>query len=254
MPSQKKVFADHKFRQANNISEFTAMGFTFALSLYNISFVFYCLTALGNLILLIVLTILSAENDYETINRWDAIYHGHNLGAHICSIITVVNMWRPKGFIRTPSLSILHFVGIEAVKLFFAGKWITYWPNSESVNWLVYNVAGLNTTAPGGDDYENKHKVFVDFTTKYNISWQQDPDARIAPWWPDNDGTQGPFLDWVRGRTYKMVGPVIGLAAVTSAIGLLVCVLAYLEFLRLKSKPKPRHESALQSDPMVTTS
>jgi biopolymer transport protein ExbB/TolQ len=51
-----------------------------------------------------------------------------------------------------------------------------------------------------------------------------------------------------------MVGPVIGLAIVTSAIGLLVCVLAYLEFLRLKSKPKPRHETNLQSDPMISAS
>jgi hypothetical protein len=51
-----------------------------------------------------------------------------------------------------------------------------------------------------------------------------------------------------------MVGPVIGLVAVTSAIGLLVCVLAYLEFLCLKSKPKPRQETVLQSDSMIVTS
>jgi hypothetical protein len=223
----------------------------FTCSLYNASFVCYCITAFANLIFMIVLTILSAENDYETINRWDAIYHGHNLGAHICSIITIVNMWRPKGFVRTPSLSIVHFIGTEAVKLYFAGKWITYWPERKSVDWLVYNVAGLNTTAPGGDGYENKHKVFVDFTEKYNISWIPKGDPGLAPWWPDGAGTDQ-FLDWVRKRTYTMVGPVIGLAVVTSAIGLLVCVLAYLEFLRLKSTPKPHYDTYLHSDPIVS--
>jgi hypothetical protein len=225
----------------------------FTLSAYNISFGGYCVLSLGNLVLLMVLTILSAETNYDTINRWDAIYHGHNLGAHICSVIAIANMWRPKGFIRSPSMSIAHFIAIEGVKLYFAGKWITYWPNKDSVEWLVYNVAGLNTTAPGGDGYATKHEVFQYFTKKYKIDWQQENDTRIAPFWPTWDGTREPFFDWVRGRTYKMVYPVILLAGLTSALGLLVCLLAYLEFLRLKSKPEPQQiEVALESDPVLT--
>jgi hypothetical protein len=149
--SSEKLGAEQDFE--GNVCSRLFMGFAFALTFYNISFAFYCLTALGNLVFMIVLTILSAEKNYETINRWDAIYHGHNLGAHICSIVTIVNMWRPKGFIRTPSLSIVHFIGTEAVQLDFEGKWIKYWPIKDSVNWRVYTVACLNTTAPGGDGY-----------------------------------------------------------------------------------------------------
>jgi hypothetical protein len=40
-----------------------------------------------------------------------------------------VNMWRPKGFVRTPGLSIVHFLGTEAVTPYFAQTWITYGPD-----------------------------------------------------------------------------------------------------------------------------
>jgi hypothetical protein len=62
---------------------------------------------------------------------------------------------------------------------------------TKSVNWLVDNIAGPNTTAPGGDDYENKHKVFVDFTEKYQFQRQQDNDTRIAPWSPTTMARRG---------------------------------------------------------------
>jgi hypothetical protein len=223
---------------------------------YNLSFWTYCLAALGNFIFLIVLTANSAQTNYATINRWDQIYHGHNLGAHICSIITIINMWRPKGFARTPALSILHFVGTEAVKLYFAGKWIKYWPKSTSGDWLVYTVASLNTTAPGEDGYETKHAVFEYYTKEYDITWAPDRsgDPRLPPWWDPKQPGQARFTEWIRGRTYTMVPPVISLAAVTTALGLLVCGLAYWEFLKIKSKPKATAAQSLQSDPILAQS
>jgi hypothetical protein len=114
--------------------------------LYDISFHLHCLAAAGNLVFLTFITVRSANKYCDAINRWDLIYHAHNLGAHICSVVSIANMWRPKGFLRSPTLSIVHFIATEAVKLYFAAEWSTYWPRKDSTYWLVYQVTGLNTT------------------------------------------------------------------------------------------------------------
>jgi hypothetical protein len=217
--------------------------------IYDISFYIYCALSLANLIFLLVLTIRSAETDYETINRWDAIYHGHNLGAHFFTVVTVVNMWRPKGFIRSPALSIVHFVGTEAVKLYFAIEWAKYWPNQDSAFWLVSNLAALNATSPTDESYAEKIEVFDRVTDKFGIQWNASGVASIPPT-AVFDANLEKFLDWARQRTYKMKNPVLGLASATTAVGCLVCGLAYLYF-RLLKKPKDekqvRIEATLQS-------
>jgi hypothetical protein len=192
--------------------------------IYDISFCLYCLGAAGNLGFLIFMTVRSADKHYDAINRWDLIYHAHNLGAHVCSIVSIVNMWRPKGFVRSPTLSIVHFLATEAVKLYFAAEWSTYWPEKTSTSWLVYQVAGLNTTQD-----PRKIAIFDWFTETYNIEWLPDTDPRLPPTW--NSSTTA-FLDWCNARAYDMVRPVLALASITSLIGLIVCALAYVDFLR----------------------
>jgi hypothetical protein len=200
--------------------------------IYDISFYLYCAAAVGNLAFLIFMTVRSADKHYDAINRWDLIYHAHNLGAHICSIVSIVNMWRPKGFVRSPMLSIVHFVATEAVKLYFAAEWSTYWPQKNSTDWLVYQVGALNTT---GDP--DKIAIFNWFTETYDIEWVPDSDPRFAPWW--NSSTTA-FLEWCNARAYDMVPPVLALASVTSFIGLVACALAYVDFLRkVKAKKRP---------------
>jgi hypothetical protein len=234
-----------------SVDRFTMPPSVFAPNPLNISFYLYCLTAVGNFIFLIVITANAAQTNFAAINRWDQIYHGHNLGAQLCSIITIVMMWKPKAFPRTPALSILHYVGIEGVKLYFAAKWITYWPKPDSADWLQYSVAGLNTTQVWDTDYPTKHPVFVYFTETYDINWTVQYDGLVAPIW--NPGPKTPdFLKWVKGRTYDLVATVISLAAVTTALGFVVCALAYLDFLNAKSRPKKSAEVALHSDPLVS--
>jgi hypothetical protein len=201
-----------------------------------------------------VLTALSAQNHYKTINRWDVIYHGHNLGAHVCSFITIVNMWRPKSVVRTPSLSIAHFIATEAVKLFFVGGWVKHWLKPGSLDWLIDNLAGLNTTAPGAERYARKHIVFEYFTEKYNISWLPARDAALPPAWPNDEPGRVKFLGWIEARTSAMTQPMIALAATTCATGIIACLFAYLEFLRLKSMLTPGHETKLQSTQLLSTS
>jgi hypothetical protein len=218
--------------------------------IYDISFYLYCLLALANLALLFFLTIRASDRDYETLNQWDVIYHGHNIGAHICTIVTIVNMWRPKGFVRSPILSILHFVPTEIVKLYFAIKWTQYWPNPDSAWWMVSTLAALNTTQPTDADYAKKIDLFDRFTEEYKIEWTPPTVAGLPPT-AVYDGNLERFLTYVRVRTYNMTGKVLGMAIATTVVGAITCVIGYWYFVILKRPKKKETESPFRTDPVI---
>jgi hypothetical protein len=138
--------------------------------IYNVLFGGYIVISVANLVFLCVITHNARDNNYFLINRWDLIYHAHNLGAQLCSMVIIWNMWRPKSFARSPWLSCLHFIGTEIVKLYFAGKWVTYWPKKESSQWLVYTIAGFNVTDYKGGQNAKKVATFNYYTRKFNIT------------------------------------------------------------------------------------
>jgi hypothetical protein len=214
---------------------------------YDAFFYGYCLLSLGDLAFMLYLTAVSCEADYAAVNVWDAAYHGHNVGAHICTFVTVVNMWRPKGFVRSPSVSIAHFVGTEVVKLYFAAAWARLWPGPDSAQRVLARLAALNATDPTRTDDERERalRAFEDLTDRYRLTWRAPADARLAPAC-EADAHRDAFLAWVRGRTYAMRGPVTWMAALTSAVGCAMCALASLYFWLLK---KPKKSMDFRSDP-----
>jgi hypothetical protein len=148
-------------------------------------------------------------------------------------------MWRPKGFVRSPALSIVHFVGTEAVKLYFSFEWAKYWPNPDSAYFFVSKLAALNTTSSTDESYDHNIELFDRFTEKFSIEWVPSGVPSVPPTAVPGANLDK-LLDWGRERTYKMKGPLVGLASVTTAVGCIACGLAYLYF-RLLKKPKPEN-------------
>jgi hypothetical protein len=209
---------------------------------YNILFCAYAVSALANFIFLCVITHNADNQHYHRINQWDLIYHAHNLGAHICSAVTIWNMWMPKSFARSPWLSCLHFVGTEIVKLYFSGKWVTYWPNKNSTQWLTYTIAGYNVTDWKGDQDAKKVSTFKYYTQKFNISWSPNPiSPQLSPTWVS---PKEPFYQWVNKRTYNLIKPLLALAGITTGLGLLVCGYAYYDFWITKQSKAAKKDDA----------
>jgi hypothetical protein len=206
-------------------------AFTFKVKGYEISGVTFSFFAMCNIILLVVLIVRATETRYVTINPRDLVLHGHNLGAQICSFVSLIRMWCMKRSGRSPVVSLVHFVVFEVVKLFFAGKWISLWPNASSVNWMIAAVAELNTTEPGENKYAEKQAVFMYFTQAYDIEWKAASDPRIPPTWPEGP-SQEAFLKWVRSRTYEMKHSVIELGVIATILGAVLSGVGYDDFVR----------------------
>jgi hypothetical protein len=195
-------------------------AFTFKISAIDISGVTFFFFAVTNIIFLTVLTVHAAEPNYATINRRDVVYHGHNLGAQICSFVTLIQMWSLQRSAKKPVLMIVHYIGFEIVKLLFAAKWLTFWPEPSSVDWVVDALARLNTS--------QNRATFAYFTQMYNITWEAASDPRIPPVCAEGPSRDA-FLDYVRSRTYKMTHSVIELGAIASFLGLLLCWCVYIK-------------------------
>jgi len=208
----------------------------FKLTPYNISLCAYLALALVNFLFLLVVFAKSCDAAYKQINRWDAIYHAHNLGAHICSVVVIINMWLPKPYMHNPKLSIIHFVALEIIKLYFALKWSRHWPAPESSSWLVHAVASLNVTDASGFRSPEKVSAFNELTKRFEIEWvQADPNPQVAPVWRSSAAE---FLKWANSKSYDRVGALKFLAIATTALGLVACALARVDYRARRSEAK----------------